>query len=127
VERALTAAGFPAKKNDEINVDKFTFHVSTSHFMFLKRCTSLNKPFPFNNSQDFFKFYMELVQRKEVEEVYNSAKTGKGPNMSIDDFVTFVNSQRDPRLNEILYPYCTREKAEELIARNEPHKNNVKV
>ncbi len=47
--------------------------------------------------------------------------------MSIDDFVDFVNSQRDPRLNEILFPYCNTEKAQDLIAKYEPNHYNVKV
>jgi hypothetical protein len=47
--------------------------------------------------------------------------------MSIDEFRDFVNSQRDPRLNEILYPYCTLDKAKDLIGRNEPDQFNVKV
>jgi phosphatidylinositol phospholipase C beta len=47
--------------------------------------------------------------------------------MNIVEFVAFVNSQRDPRLNEILFPYCNAEKAQELIAKYEPNPYNIKV
>ena len=47
--------------------------------------------------------------------------------MTVEEFRDFVNSQRDPRLNEILYPHCTLEKAKDLIARNEPNQFNVKA
>ena len=39
----------------------------------------------------------------------------------------FVDGQRDPRLNEILFPFCNSEKAQELIAKYEPNQFNVKV
>ncbi len=41
--------------------------------------------------------------------------------------MNFVNSQRDPRLNEILFPYCTAEKAQELINKYEQSQFNIKV
>jgi hypothetical protein len=43
--------------------------------------------------------------------------------MSVDQFVNFLNhEQRDPRLNEILYPYVDRVKGREIIAQHEPNK-----
>ena len=47
--------------------------------------------------------------------------------MTISEFMKFVDSQRDPRLNEILFPFCNSEKAQELIAKYEPNQFNVKV
>ena len=40
--------------------------------------------------------------------------------MTKDDFHKFLNAdQRDPRLNEILHPYTTKEHASKLISRHE--------
>ena len=36
------------------------------------------------------------------------------------------NKQRDPRLNEILYPYATNESAQALIEKYEPKQDFVK-
>ena len=36
------------------------------------------------------------------------------------------NEQRDPRLNEILFPYCTSEKAQAVIDKHEPNKDFAK-
>ena len=44
--------------------------------------------------------------------------------MTVDQLVDFLNnSQRDPRLNEIIYPYCNAEKAHEIIRKYEPNKD----
>ena len=46
--------------------------------------------------------------------------------MTVQQVVSFLNNeQRDPRLNEILYPYVDEQKARELIAQYEPNKANV--
>lgn len=46
--------------------------------------------------------------------------------MTVDQFVDFLNKeQRDPRLNEILYPYADRAKGIELISQYEPSKANI--
>ena len=44
--------------------------------------------------------------------------------MTTEQFVKFLNKeQRDPRLNEILYPYYTTSQALELILKNESKAN----
>lgn len=46
--------------------------------------------------------------------------------MSITQFVDFINkTQRDPRLNEILYPYANASRAKDLIAEHEPNSYNA--
>lgn len=46
--------------------------------------------------------------------------------MTVDQLVTFLNEeQRDPRLNEILYPYADTAKAMEVIREYELHKDNI--
>ena len=45
----------------------------------------------------------------------------------MDQLVEFINSeQRDPRLNEILFPYCTSEKAHAIINKYEPNRDFAK-
>lgn len=46
--------------------------------------------------------------------------------MSITQFVDFLNkTQRDPRLNEILYPYANEARAKDIISQYEPNKCNA--
>lgn len=41
--------------------------------------------------------------------------------ISVEQFVEFLNSyQRDPRLNEILYPYANPDRARDLFQQYEP-------
>ena len=47
--------------------------------------------------------------------------------MTVDQFVEFLNKeQRDPRLNEILYPYANRARGFDLIEQYEPNKELAK-
>lgn len=46
--------------------------------------------------------------------------------MTAAQFVEFLNkTQRDPRLNEILYPYANTSRAKDLINQYEPNKTNA--
>lgn len=46
--------------------------------------------------------------------------------MNVEQLVNFLNKeQRDPRLNEILYPYADAAKAREVIRDYEPYKENI--
>lgn len=46
--------------------------------------------------------------------------------MSSQQFVNFINKiQRDPRLNEILYPYANTTRAKDLIEEHEPNTYNA--
>ena len=46
--------------------------------------------------------------------------------MTSAKFVDFLNkTQRDPRLNEILYPYANNARARDLIHQYEPNKSNA--
>lgn len=57
--------------------------------------------------------------------IFSGAK--KKPYLTVDQLVEFLNNeQRDPRLNEILFPYCTSEKAQAIINKYEPNKDFAK-
>ncbi|XP_018054110.1 PREDICTED: 1-phosphatidylinositol 4,5-bisphosphate phosphodiesterase classes I and II isoform X2 [Atta colombica] len=100
VEKALDISGFPSGKNDVVPLLKFQF-------------------------EDFFNFYKSLTQRSDVEKVFEGI-IGRRKVMSVSQFVDFLNkSQRDPRLNEILYPYANEARAKDIINQYEPNKCNA--
>ncbi|XP_060592659.1 1-phosphatidylinositol 4,5-bisphosphate phosphodiesterase beta-1-like isoform X3 [Ruditapes philippinarum] len=99
VEKAIEATGFKASKNDTIDPNKFTF-------------------------DDFFTVYRHLVGRTECDKVFDEIGAKKKPYLTSEQFVKFLNNeQRDPRLNEILYPYYTQKQALELIHQYETKPN----
>ncbi|XP_018361891.1 PREDICTED: 1-phosphatidylinositol 4,5-bisphosphate phosphodiesterase classes I and II isoform X3 [Trachymyrmex cornetzi] len=100
VEKALDISGFPSGKSDVVPLLKFQF-------------------------EDFFNFYKSLTQRSDVEKVFEGI-IGRRKVMSVPQFVDFLNkSQRDPRLNEILYPYANEARAKDIINQYEPNKCNA--
>lgn len=102
VEKALDISGYSSGKNDSIPLQKFQF-------------------------EDFFNFYKSLTQRSDVEKVFEEiVGNPKRKLMSVPQFVEFLNqTQRDPRLNEILYPYANAARAMEIINQYEPNKHNA--
>lgn len=105
VEKALELCGLPTGKTDTISPDKFTMNV-------------------------FFTFYQHLVGRTEVNKIFEQLSTtdsnasNKKKLMTIDNLVEFLNKeQRDPRLNEILYPYANRSRGRDIIEQYEPNKS----
>nr|CAD7451912.1 unnamed protein product [Timema tahoe] len=101
VEKALDISGMPSGKNDSLNLLKFQF-------------------------EDFFNLYKSMTQRTEVEKIFEEiCGSSKRKSMSAAQFVEFLNhTQRDPRLNEILYPYANPTRAKDLISQYEPNKYN---
>lgn len=52
---------------------------------------------------------------------------GKADTINIDQFITFLNEkQRDPRLNEILYPLYDEKRAAEIITTYEQNEETKK-
>lgn len=102
VEKALDISGFPTGKSDVVPLTKFQF-------------------------EDFFNFYKSLTQRSDVEKVFEGiVGNSKRRLMSVSQFVDFLNkTQRDPRLNEILYPYANEARAKDIINQYEPNKCNA--
>ncbi|XP_015173186.1 PREDICTED: 1-phosphatidylinositol 4,5-bisphosphate phosphodiesterase classes I and II isoform X2 [Polistes dominula] len=102
VEKALDISGLPSGKNDAVPLQKFQF-------------------------EDFFNFYKSLTQRSDVEKVFEGiVGNNKRRLMSVKQFVEFLNkTQRDPRLNEILYPYANEARAKDIIIQYEPNKYNA--
>uniref|UniRef100_A0A915KNR9 1-phosphatidylinositol 4,5-bisphosphate phosphodiesterase n=1 Tax=Romanomermis culicivorax TaxID=13658 RepID=A0A915KNR9_ROMCU len=121
IEKALNAADLPFGKEDVIACDQL-------------------------DDERFFLFYRCLTSRSEVQRIFSeienqhrsndhrekmvvagsptSSPTAKAtPSISVEHFVHFLNKeQRDPRLNEILYPRYSIRSAKKLIQLYEPNK-----
>ncbi|XP_078671681.1 1-phosphatidylinositol 4,5-bisphosphate phosphodiesterase beta-1-like isoform X4 [Branchiostoma floridae x Branchiostoma belcheri] len=98
VEGALASCALPTGKNDIINVEKFFF-------------------------EDFVTIVRKVCPRPELDKVFAEVGTKK-PYLTMEQVVDFLNKgQRDPRLNEILYPYADNKKALDIISRYEPNKS----
>ncbi|GFX64238.1 1-phosphatidylinositol 4,5-bisphosphate phosphodiesterase classes I and II [Trichonephila clavipes] len=99
VEKALELCDVSTGKNDSINPEKFSF-------------------------ENFLSFYRYLTGREEVDAIFVRLTGSKKKGMTVDQLVEFLNKeQRDPRLNEILYPYADPARVRELIMQYEPHKS----
>ena len=101
VEKALDETEFPSSKSDLIKKDQFTF-------------------------EKFQQFYQKLLTRSDVTDIFSKLCKTEASVMTSAEFLSFLNEyQRDPRLNEILYPYATEEKAMSLIKKYEPNQHLV--
>ncbi|XP_068688405.1 1-phosphatidylinositol 4,5-bisphosphate phosphodiesterase beta-1-like isoform X3 [Montipora foliosa] len=99
---ALQSVGLPHEKNDSISPDKFSF-------------------------EEFWAFYNRLCDRQDIDKIFAEIGAKKKPYLTVEQLVGFLNDkQRDPRLNEILFPYCTSEKAQAIIDKHEPNKDFAK-
>ncbi|XP_076621899.1 1-phosphatidylinositol 4,5-bisphosphate phosphodiesterase isoform X1 [Colletes latitarsis] len=91
VYQCLADLGLPSGKNDVIEPDDFTFDT-------------------------FYALYHKICPRNDIEELFQSITQGKADTINLDQLVTFLNEkQRDPTLNEILYPLYDEKRAMEII------------
>ncbi|XP_043251233.1 1-phosphatidylinositol 4,5-bisphosphate phosphodiesterase-like isoform X1 [Colletes gigas] len=91
VYQCLADLGLPSGKNDVIEPDDFTFDT-------------------------FYALYHKICPRNDIEELFQSITQGKADTINMDQLVTFLNEkQRDPTLNEILYPLYDEKRAMEII------------
>ncbi|XP_028037208.1 1-phosphatidylinositol 4,5-bisphosphate phosphodiesterase isoform X3 [Bombyx mandarina] len=102
VYQCLSELGLPSGKNDVMEKEAFTF-------------------------DKFYALYHKICPRNDIEELFRSITQGKSDRINLDQFVNFLNEkQRDPRLNEILYPLYDEKRAAEIITtyeQNEEAKN----
>ncbi|XP_077295962.1 no receptor potential A isoform X2 [Arctopsyche grandis] len=91
VYQCLSELGLPSGKSDTIEKDAFTF-------------------------DKFYALYHKICPRNDIEELFRSITQGKADTINLDQFINFLNEkQRDPRLNEILYPLYDEKRAAEII------------
>ncbi|XP_076176360.1 1-phosphatidylinositol 4,5-bisphosphate phosphodiesterase [Ptiloglossa arizonensis] len=91
VYQGLSELGLPSGKSDKIEPKDFTF--------------------------DKFKtLYFKICPRNDIEELFQSITKGKSDTINLGQLVQFMNEkQRDPRLNEILYPLYDEKRCTEII------------
>lgn len=102
VETALEACSLPSSRNDSIPQEDFT---PDAYRVFL------------NN----------LCPRPEIDNIFSEFGAKSKPYLTVDQMMDFINlKQRDPRLNEILYPPLKQEQVQVLIEKYEPNSSLAK-
>ncbi|KAM7368140.1 hypothetical protein PAMP_014387 [Pampus punctatissimus] len=97
VETALENCNLPSGRNDSIPQEDFTPEV---YSMFL------------NN----------ICPRSELDHIFSDVGAKSRPYLTVEQMTEFINNkQRDPRLNEILYPPLKPEQVQLLVDKYEPN------
>uniref|UniRef100_UPI0037E900AF 1-phosphatidylinositol 4,5-bisphosphate phosphodiesterase beta-4-like isoform X2 n=1 Tax=Semicossyphus pulcher TaxID=241346 RepID=UPI0037E900AF len=93
--QALKDLGLPSGKNDEIEPADFTFDI-------------------------FYALTQKICPRTDIEELFKKINGSKTDYLTVDQLVSFLNeNQRDPRLNEILFPFYDPKRAMQIIEKYE--------
>ncbi|XP_017653976.1 1-phosphatidylinositol 4,5-bisphosphate phosphodiesterase beta-1 isoform X3 [Nannospalax galili] len=97
VETALEACSLPSSRNDTIPQEDFT--------------------------PDVYRVFLNnLCPRPEIDNIFSEFGAKSKPYLTVDQMMDFINlKQRDPRLNEILYPPLKQEQVQVLIEKYEPN------
>uniref|UniRef100_A0A2K5VG30 1-phosphatidylinositol 4,5-bisphosphate phosphodiesterase n=1 Tax=Macaca fascicularis TaxID=9541 RepID=A0A2K5VG30_MACFA len=102
VETALEACSLPSSRNDSIPQEDFTPEV-------------------------YRVFLNNLCPRPEIDNIFSEFGAKSKPYLTVDQMMDFINlKQRDPRLNEILYPPLKQEQVQVLIEKYEPNSSFAK-
>ncbi|XP_053140716.1 1-phosphatidylinositol 4,5-bisphosphate phosphodiesterase beta-1 isoform X5 [Hemicordylus capensis] len=102
VETALEACSLPSARNDSIPQEDFTPEV-------------------------YREFLSNLCPRPEIDHIFLELGAKSRPYLTVDQMMEFINlKQRDPRLNEILYPPLKQEQVQQLIEKYEPNNGLAK-
>ncbi|XP_066524106.1 1-phosphatidylinositol 4,5-bisphosphate phosphodiesterase beta-4 isoform X2 [Hoplias malabaricus] len=89
--QALKDLGLPNGKNDEIEPEAFTF-------------------------EKFYALTQMICPRTDIEVLFKKLCGEKSDYLNIEQLVHFLNeNQRDPRLNEILFPFFDSKRARQII------------
>lgn len=103
IMQCLKDLGLPGGKCDEIEPADFTF-------------------------EKFYEFYHKICPRTDIEDLFKELNGSTTRTyLSVNQLVDFFNDrQRDPRLNEILFPYYNRKRVLQLITTYERDPDYVK-
>uniref|UniRef100_A0A8C3RZ01 1-phosphatidylinositol 4,5-bisphosphate phosphodiesterase n=1 Tax=Chelydra serpentina TaxID=8475 RepID=A0A8C3RZ01_CHESE len=94
--QALKELGLPSGKNDEIEPPAFTY-------------------------EKFYELTQKICPRTDIEDLFRKINGDKTDYLTVDQLVSFLNEhQRDPRLNEILFPFYDSKRAMQIIETYEP-------
>ena len=95
VYQALADVGLPNGKSDLIDIETFSF-------------------------EKFYKIYQTICPRNDIDELFRTINGGRQDMIECAKLVDFLNEkQRDPRLNEILYPHYNEARVMEIVKRYE--------
>ncbi|XP_016304363.1 1-phosphatidylinositol 4,5-bisphosphate phosphodiesterase beta-4 isoform X2 [Sinocyclocheilus anshuiensis] len=93
--QALKELGLPSGKNDEIEHSAFTFDI-------------------------FYALTQKICPRTDIEELFKKINGDKSDYLTLEQLVSFLNeNQRDPRLNEILFPFYEAKRVMQIIEKYE--------
>ncbi|XP_051951598.1 1-phosphatidylinositol 4,5-bisphosphate phosphodiesterase beta-4-like isoform X2 [Xyrauchen texanus] len=93
--QALKELGLPSGKNEEIEHSAFTFDI-------------------------FYSLTQKICPRTDIEELFKQINGDKSDYLTIEQLVSFLNeNQRDPRLNEILFPFYDAKRVTQIIEKYE--------
>ncbi|XP_067240700.1 1-phosphatidylinositol 4,5-bisphosphate phosphodiesterase beta-4 isoform X2 [Chanodichthys erythropterus] len=93
--QALKELGLPSGKNDEIEHSAFTFDI-------------------------FYALTQKICPRTDIEELFKKINGDKSDYLTVEQLVSFLNeNQRDPRLNEILFPFYEAKRVTQIIEKYE--------
>ncbi|KAJ8355439.1 hypothetical protein SKAU_G00182330 [Synaphobranchus kaupii] len=99
VEMALENCSLPSGRNDSIPPEDFTPEIYR---------VLLNS----------------ICPRPEIDQIFSEYGPKSRPYLTLEQMTDFINStQRDPRLNEILYPPLKPEQVQQLVDKYEPNAN----
>nr|QNT60760.1 phospholipase C beta [Dugesia japonica] len=93
--QSLKELGLPSGKNDEIDPTSFTF-------------------------EKFYELYHKICPRTDIEEIFKDLSSSKDF-ITTEKIIEYLNEvQRDPRLNEILFPFANKDTVKYILDNNEP-------
>lgn len=103
IYQCMKEVGLPHEKNDLIEQKDWTF-------------------------DKFYQLYHKICPRSDIEELFTSITCANDGYIEVSQLVEFLNTrQRDPRLNEILYPFYSEQRAMEIIATYEKDPESAKL
>ncbi|CAM9492286.1 unnamed protein product [Lampetra fluviatilis] len=95
VEMALMSCELPSGRNENIPLADFTY-------------------------ETFYSFVNKLCPRTDIDSIFAESGAKNKPYMTVEQFTDFINSkQRDPRLNEVLFPPMKTHQVQALIEKFE--------
>ncbi|XP_069464387.1 1-phosphatidylinositol 4,5-bisphosphate phosphodiesterase beta-1 isoform X3 [Ambystoma mexicanum] len=102
IETALESCNLPSGRSDSIPLDDFT-------------------------PEAYRAFLTSVCPRPEIDTIFAEFGAKTTPYLTVDQMMEFINcKQRDPRLNEILYPFLKQEQVQQLIEKYEPNNTLAK-
>ncbi|XP_069090246.1 1-phosphatidylinositol 4,5-bisphosphate phosphodiesterase beta-1 isoform X1 [Pleurodeles waltl] len=102
IETALESCNLPSGRSDSIPQDDFT-------------------------PEAYRAFLNNICPRPEIDNIFTEFGAKSKPCLTVDQMMEFINcKQRDPRLNEILYPFLKQEQVQQLIEKYEPNNDLAK-